>query len=494
MESLRATDPRQVGAYRLLGRLGAGGMGEVFLGESPGHRKVAVKLLRTEHAQDPQFRQRFAREVAAAKMVGGFHTAPVVDADPDGDPPWLVTAYISGPSLADAVKRSGPLDPEAVRLLGAALAEGLAAIHACGLVHRDLKPGNIILADDGPRIIDFGVARTPDASDLTSTGILVGTVSYMSPEQVSGERVDARSDVFSLGSVLAYAATGRSPFEAPTMPAIASRIVGGAPDTEGIAVPLRDTIAACLAKDPAARPTLDAVTASLTGAAHPDTYVPPPQTRYAERVVAPAPVTYPTVPAAAIPAPTELPRRSRGAPAGAAALSAAAVIVAAGVGVAAYLLTSGGGNNAGAGTKPSAGPAATSAPAAPRTLPGRYVGHWHGKLTDDAGLQGPTDATLMISGGSVGTDVGQAKYSGPGCTYTLQLVAARADRVTLYETVQDGPCVSEYVTLTPAPVGGLTDNVYQTLPGRGGSPTFTGHLSRDGSPAEKQKHKKPHQP
>ena len=164
MNPLKAGDPELVGGYRLLGRLGAGGMAQVFLGTSPGGRKVAVKLIRPEYADDAEFRRRFAREIAAARQVGGFHTAAVVDADPDADPPWMVTAYIPGPSLSEAVGQNGPLDQAQVRELGAALAEGLTAIHACGLIHRDLKPGNIILGPDGPRIIDFGVARTANAS------------------------------------------------------------------------------------------------------------------------------------------------------------------------------------------------------------------------------------------------------------------------------------------------------------------------------------------
>src|SRR3984885_5798429 len=170
MDSLQPGDPAGVGGYRLLGRLGAGGMGQVFLGESPGGRMVAVKLIHPAHAGTLHFRERFAREIEAARRVGGFHTAPVVDADPHADPPWMVTAYIDGPSLEEAVRRNGPLPPGQVRALGAGLAEGLAAIHAHGLIHRDLKPGNVIMAEDGPRIIDFGIARSVDATGLTSTG------------------------------------------------------------------------------------------------------------------------------------------------------------------------------------------------------------------------------------------------------------------------------------------------------------------------------------
>src|SRR5579862_6918639 len=206
MEGLQRDDPASVGGYRLLGRLGTGGMGQVFLGMSPSGRRVAVKLIHPVLAGTEHFRERFAREIETARRVGGFHTAPVVDADPHADPPWMVTAYIDGPSLEEAVGRYGPLAPERVRALGAGLAEGLAAIHAHGLVHRDLKPGNVIMAGDGPRIIDFGIARAVDGTGtgLTSTGAVVGTFSYMSPEQVRGDSVRHASDVFSLGCVLAF--------------------------------------------------------------------------------------------------------------------------------------------------------------------------------------------------------------------------------------------------------------------------------------------------
>jgi hypothetical protein len=257
VEPLRAGDPLYVGVYRLTGRLGAGGMGRVFLGVSPGGRKVAVKLLLPEHAADRGFRQRFAREVVAARRVGGFHTAPVVDADPAADPPWMVTAYIPGPSLDEVVRSAGPLDPSALRALGAGLAEGLGAVHAAGLVHRDLKPANVVMAEDGPRIIDFGIARAADAIPLTSSGVLIGTFSFMSPEQVRGERLGPESDIFSLGGVLVYAATGRGPFDSPTVPAIIHRIATELPDLGSLMPPLRGVISACLAKNPADRPTPD---------------------------------------------------------------------------------------------------------------------------------------------------------------------------------------------------------------------------------------------
>ncbi|MFJ8164874.1 WD40 repeat domain-containing serine/threonine protein kinase [Streptomyces sp. NPDC096136] len=261
---LRPGDPQSVGPYRLEGRLGEGGMGQVFLGTSPGGRRVAVKLIRPELAGAPRFRERFAREVEAARQVGGFHTAQVVDADPTAQPPWLATAFIPGPTLRHLVDADGPRDPAAVLRLGAGIAEGLAAIHRCGLVHRDLKPGNVIVAEDGPRIIDFGIAHEAGADALTRTGSVIGTYAYMSPEQVRGETLSPAGDVFAFGSVLAFAATGRSPFEATTVPAIVHRVVTEPPRLDGLASPLRELVEACLAKDPARRPRTDEVLARLS--------------------------------------------------------------------------------------------------------------------------------------------------------------------------------------------------------------------------------------
>ncbi|WP_406145496.1 protein kinase domain-containing protein [Streptomyces sp. NBC_01012] len=254
MRELLPADPRAVGPYRLLARLGAGGMGQVFLGRSRGGRDVAVKLVRPELAEDVQFRQRFAREVQAARRVGGFYTAQVVDADTEATPPWLVTSYIPGPTLREAIVACGPLATDAVAVLGAGLAEGLKAIHVCDLVHRDLKPGNVILAGDGPRIIDFGIARALDAgSHLTQTAA-IGTPAFMSPEQIRGREIGPASDVFCLAAVLAYAATGRGPFgEGPTE-AVVYRVVHDEPDLPGIPEELATLVRAGLAKDPDDRP------------------------------------------------------------------------------------------------------------------------------------------------------------------------------------------------------------------------------------------------
>jgi hypothetical protein len=268
MDALRPGDPGSVGSYRLLGRLGTGGMGQVFAGVSPGGRQVAVKVIHPAHAGTSQFRERFALEVEAARKVGGFHTAQVVDADPQADPPWMVTAYVAGPSLQDAVERDGPLPPARVRALGAGLAEGLAAIHAHGLVHRDLKPGNVILAADGPRIIDFGIARTVDATaGITTAGAVMGTAAYLSPEQVHGNPAGPASDVFALGCVLAYAATGRPPFVGDSVMATMFRIATEPPDLAGLDdAGLAALINGCLAKAAADRPEVPAILTALSRA------------------------------------------------------------------------------------------------------------------------------------------------------------------------------------------------------------------------------------
>ena len=271
VSALRPGDPRRVGGYRLTGLLGEGGMGQVFLGRSRAGRLVAVKLIRPEYARQPAFRERFAREVAAARMVGGFHAVQVVDADPRAERPWMVTAYIPAPSLQDQVDAAGPLGPGRVAELGAHLAEGLAAIHACGLVHRDLKPGNVLLAADGARIIDFGIARAVGAMTLTTAGTMLGTCLYMSPEQMREAALTAASDIFSLGSVLVFAATGAPPFRATTLPGIVRDITDGAPDLADVPEPLIPLITECLAKDPTARPRLADILKRCATLSHPAT-------------------------------------------------------------------------------------------------------------------------------------------------------------------------------------------------------------------------------
>ncbi|MFF5309520.1 outer membrane protein assembly factor BamB family protein [Streptomyces massasporeus] len=258
MEELEAGDPRQVGRYRITARLGVGGMGRVYLGRSASGRAVAVKVVRAELADDAAFRVRFAREVEAARRVTGFFTAAVVDADPEGTPAWLATAYVPGISLEDAVRSHGALPMRSVQALGAGLAEALEAIHKVGLIHRDLKPSNVLLAADGPRVIDFGISIAVEASALTQTGMVIGTPGFMSPEHVTGKAIGEPSDVFSLGAVLAFAATGASPFGTGSAHAVNFRAVYEEPDLDGLPAGL-DAINWCLAKDPGQRPAVPAL-------------------------------------------------------------------------------------------------------------------------------------------------------------------------------------------------------------------------------------------
>jgi outer membrane protein assembly factor BamB len=270
VDELTAADPPAIGEFRLRARLGAGGMGQVFLATSPGGRMVAVKVIHPELARHSEFIRRFSAEVDAARRVSGMYTAPVVAAGVDDWPPWLATAFVPGPSLADIVSRHGPLPGPALWRLAAGLADALRAIHATGLVHRDLKPANVLLASDGPRVIDFGISRAVTDTRLTATGAIIGTPSFMSPEQVEGKATEPASDVFSLGSVLAFAACGAAPFSADPDSSPASvlyRVVHASPELDMVPDQLRELIQACLAKEAAWRPDLGQVAARCAAAA-----------------------------------------------------------------------------------------------------------------------------------------------------------------------------------------------------------------------------------
>ncbi|MEU1402493.1 PQQ-binding-like beta-propeller repeat protein [Streptomyces sp. NPDC005728] len=265
METLQPDDPRQLGSYRMLRRLGAGGMGRVYLARSPGGRTVAVKVVRPDLAADADFRRRFGHEVEIAQAVSGQYTAAVVDADPDAPLPWLATSYVLGPDLTDVVAEHGALPEHTVRALGAGLAAALQEIHAAGLIHRDLKPSNVLLAAAGPRVIDFGIARAVDGNRMTQTGVVVGSPGYMPPEQALGQDVGTAGDVFSLGAVLAFAATGRNVFGdgAASHAAMLYQVVHGEPDLTGTPQSLLGLVRACLLKDPAARPAPAEIVAAL---------------------------------------------------------------------------------------------------------------------------------------------------------------------------------------------------------------------------------------
>ena len=266
MDELQASDPRQIGTYTLFARLGSGGMGQVYFGRSLGGRHVAVKVIRADLAQDQSFRARFAREVEAARRVSGAFTAPVIDADPDAPIPWLVTDYVHGPSLGDAVAKHGPLPLPAVLALAARLAEGLCAVHAAGVIHRDLKPANVLLAEDGPRLIDFGISQAADFAQITSPTTVLGTPGFIAPELIQGDSVGPSSDIFTMGAVLAFAATGELPFGAGPADARTLRVLYQAPDLDNVPADLRPLLERCMAKDPAERPTAGEFLADLVAA------------------------------------------------------------------------------------------------------------------------------------------------------------------------------------------------------------------------------------
>ncbi|MGI5452688.1 bifunctional serine/threonine-protein kinase/ABC transporter substrate-binding protein [Streptomyces sp. CA-249302] len=290
MEPLRTTDPAKLADYRLLGRLGAGGMGVVYLARSAGGTLAALKVIQAEYAEDGDFRERFRREAETARRMTSPWVASLVDADPEAAQPWLATAFVPGPSLGEAVAEYGPLPVRGLRVLGARLAEALREIHAAGLVHRDVKPGNVLLALDGPRLIDFGIARDPEDTALTSTGVVVGTPGFLPPEQARGAGVPGPAgDVFSLGCVLAFAATGRPPFGTGSLDALLYRTVHDTPDLDGVPAELAGVVGDCLEKEHELRPTAGELAESLLGAvpAVPVRPLPPADPREALRAIRP---------------------------------------------------------------------------------------------------------------------------------------------------------------------------------------------------------------
>ncbi|MFG2142387.1 serine/threonine-protein kinase [Streptomyces sp. NPDC048650] len=318
-QPLEGDDPRAIAGYRLTAKLGSGGMGKVYLSYTPGGRPVAIKVIRPEFSEDAEFRRRFKQEVQSAQRVQGLFTAPVIDSDAEAANPWLATAYVPGPSLSAAVAEHGKLPVSTVLLLVAGIAEALQVIHGAGIVHRDLKPSNVLLAADGPRVIDFGIARAADATSLTSSGVTVGTPTFMAPEQAAGSTITPATDVFALGQVAAYATIGSPAFGEGTSHGVLYRIVHEEPDLTGLPDELSELVTRCLAKEPERRPSVAEVIA-LCGAASGQTQLRRPEdwlptavaaditTRTAAPAPTPtppppveAPTTQPTVPAAAVP-------------------------------------------------------------------------------------------------------------------------------------------------------------------------------------------------
>ncbi|MGW4383792.1 serine/threonine-protein kinase [Kitasatospora sp. NPDC004531] len=467
MELLTPDDPATIGEHRLLRRLGAGGMGRVYLGRTAGGRTVAVKVVRPELADDPEFRARFRQEVAAARRVGGRWTAPVLDADTEGPRPWVATGYIAGPSLGAAVHTGGPLPTASVHALGVRLAEALEQVHALGLVHRDVKPSNVLLTLDGPRLIDFGVARALDAATvLTHTGYVVGSPGFMSPEQAAGSPVGPAGDIFSLGALLAFAATGTAPFgEGVSAAVLLYRVLHEEPELRGLDGELRAVVTACLAKDPARRPgpaELRARLAPGAAAVGPETWLPGPLAAAVARAAVElldleadgAPDRTPAMPVAADRAPTELDggavavvrRRKR---------RSYAAVCAAVVLLGGALLWQPWKSEAG-------GTAEKGAVSDGKTLPRGFVGTWRGTITTKV-VPLPSTFTATFTAGRIGEDVGRTSnasaISSTVCRGVLTLVSVDPKAITLRERL-DGPqsgcgVESETQTYTLRDGGGL---------------------------------------
>src|SRR4051794_16018258 len=264
---LEPGDPASLGQYEVVGKLGVGGQGAVYLGRSPSGGHVAIKLLHDQMNADPSARTRFAREVEAAQRVSPFCTAQVLDHDLHGRPPYIISEYIDGPPLYDVVIQEGPFTGSALERLAIGTATALAAIHEAGIVHRDFKPNNVLLASDGPRVVDFGIARSVNSqqSSVTATGMVVGTPGYLAPEQLTGEPLTPAVDIFAWGATMVFAATGHSPFEAETLPVIINRILNEEPDLSGLTGTMRELVGAALDKDPRRRPAAHQLLLSLLG-------------------------------------------------------------------------------------------------------------------------------------------------------------------------------------------------------------------------------------
>ncbi|GAA2573013.1 serine/threonine-protein kinase [Actinomadura fulvescens] len=485
---LEPDDPRETGRYRLTGRLGEGGQGVVYLGEGPSGERVAVKMLKTT---DAAARARFAREMEAARRVAPFCTAAVLGSAADGAHPYVVSEYVDGPSLQQRVDERGPLLHGDLQRLAVNTASALAAIHGAGIVHRDLKPANVLLGPDGPRVVDFGIARAIDAETHTQ---LVGTPAYFAPEWLAGHAPTPASDVFAWAGTMVFAATGRPPFgKAASIPAVMHRIANGEPDLTGVPPSLSGLLAECFRKDPAARPSArDLMVRLVDPAGH---SVPPQAVQpQAAPPQAPSPQPAPGVYSPAMPtSPVDQPpRRSRRA---ALAIAGAGTVIVVLVGVIAYLL--GVGDDDGKGGRPGAGgttstsgtpknesppPSTSGSPAQTGgdTVPAEFAGTWKGTITQTGGItvegSSSTGVTVRLAAGK---SDGTADYETWGCHFTLKVMKASGSRLEFQETPKDsqgttGFCFGGALTLT------LQSGSLKYTAGGGATGTSTGTLSRSG--------------
>lgn len=463
-DRLQPGDPLELGSYRLLGRLGQGGMGTVYLGQDHTGRQVAVKVINPTLARNPHFHQRFRREVDAARKVRPFCTAPVIDASLDGDPLYIVTEYIPGPTLDEAVSNAGPLQGSDLAGLAVGVATALAAIHDTGIVHRDLKPSNIVLSGVGPRVIDFGIAKASSQSELTQSGQPIGTPAYRAPELLTGGPVTPASDVYSWGCLIAYAGTGREPDHS----AASMGLFQSGPQLADLDPEVRSLVEQALSPAPESRPSVSELLAHLTG--RPSESVP---------LLTPGPLPHQKLPDIDD-APTSGRRQISRPIVVAAALIALVVSIALTVWIALPA------------TQPNEPPSRQSPPAVAKATPSisrhqqnqptnapptdptpktdiapNFIGRWSGVITDYDDETTTFSAALTINPGYLAAKIGESDYSTPTCHGDLTLVSAAASHIVVREQITRGDCTKEVlITLTYKAPHMLTYQ-YHSAHGRG---------------------------
>ncbi|WP_329240567.1 serine/threonine protein kinase [Actinoallomurus sp. NBC_01490] len=488
-EDLQPGDPRRLGGYRLLSRLGRGGMGTVYLGENDDGGQAAIKVINQELASDTAFAERFRQEVRAARRVRRFCTAPVLDAEIDRPPYYVVTEFITGPTLQDAVESEGPLRGSDLEGLAVGMATALSAIHDAGLVHRDLKPTNVLLSSFGPRVIDFGIARALDSrTAVTRTGQLVGTPAYLAPELITGGEVTPVADVFSWGCVLAFAGTGRDPFNGRTLPEILHRVVYEPPDLDGLDPSLRGIVEASLAKDPKARPGVPELLTRLTGHSpdtpDPSTHPPDPSTNppgpstsgrqqsptitmHGQPVVRPHRMPHVPFPPPPPPPPPRPRKRFPCLVIGLLAIVAVPAVVI----VAVTMLVPDSGSSADRSSSRKSG--ATASPGTSGRgrgdVPAKFLGKWHGSVDQEDSLNSPYPVVLTLTQGRVGTVVGRSSYPTLRCGGELKLTKASTGRLMVEEHITTGQanCVDDTVITLRYRTGRRVDYSFSDPTGHG---------------------------